>query len=144
MDFQLGKTAAVYIEIFPNCVSQDEKKECQKPANGREAPTNFQQDSEAGQKLNGGKTYRHGNEQFFRKQAVCGNSAGKGARVNKLDGACYKKDSAEQEAHKTAKPGGMKKQWPKECQGRPQNKRNFVPVHRIGAEEGFVRQDLQD
>ncbi|GEM_PF-3698723 len=137
MDFQLGKTAAVNIEIFPNCVSQYEKKACQKPANGRKAPTNFQQEAEAGQKFNGRKAYCHRNEQFFRKQAVCGNDAGKGAWVIKLGASGYKKDSAEQEAHKSAKPGGIKKQCPKECQGRPRNIGNFTPVNRIdGTESG--------
>ncbi len=137
MDFQLGKTAAVNIEIFQDCVSQYEKKACQKPANGRKAPTNFQQEAEAGQKFNGRNAYCHRNEQFFRKQAVCGNDAGKGAWVIKLGASGYKKDSAEQEAHKSAKPGGIKKQCPKECQGRPRNIGNFAPVNRIdGTESG--------
>ena len=39
------------------------------------------------------------------EQAVCGNDAGKGAWVIKLGASGYKKDSAEQEAHKSAKPG---------------------------------------
>jgi hypothetical protein len=125
MDFQLGKTAAVYIEIIPDRVSQDEKKACQKPANGRKASTNFKQKAESSQKFNGRKAYCRRNEQFFGKQAVCGNSAGKGTWVNKLGAAGYKKNAAEQDAHKTAEPWGIKKRCPKKCQGRLQIIRNF-------------------
>jgi hypothetical protein len=125
MDFQLGKTAAVYVEIIPDCVSQDEKKACQKSANGRKATSNFKQKAESNQKFNGRNAYCRRNEQFFRKQAVCGNSAGKGTRVNKLGAAGYKKNAAEQDVHKRAEPGGIKKRCPKECQGRLQIIRNL-------------------
>jgi hypothetical protein len=116
MDFQLGKTAAVDIEVFRDCVSKDEKKACQKRANGRKASANVKRKAESGKKFNDWKAYCRRDKQFLGKQAVCGNSAGKGTGVNNFGASGHKKNAAEQDAHKRAKPGGMKKQRQREPQ----------------------------
>ena len=120
MDFRLGKTAAVDIEILPDCVSKSQKEPCKKCKNGLYAASDIKEKPQPHKKLEDRKSYCGWKKQFLGQKAISGNKVCKGPWSKQFRAPGQYEYTAQQYAHHTVWPRRTEKQGLEKCQCTPQ------------------------